>query len=44
MREEVAAQIGDDPLAERHHEIVARARGDREHRDDADQRDEIERG
>ena len=40
--EEVAAQIGDDPLAERHDEVVARPRGDRQHRDDADQGGEIE--
>ena len=42
MREEIAAQVGDDPLAERHHEIVARARSEREHRDDADHRGEID--
>ena len=41
MGEEIAAQIGDDALAERHHEIVTRARGEREHRDDADHRDEV---
>ena len=42
MGEDVAAQVGDDPLAERHDEVVAGARGEREHRDDADQADEIE--
>ena len=41
MGEEIAAQIGDDALAERHHEVVAGARGEREHRDDADHGDEI---
>ena len=41
MREQIAAQIGDHPLAERHHEIVARARRQREHGDDADHGDEI---
>ena len=42
MGEEIGAQIGDHPLAERHHEIVARARRDREHGDDADHRQEID--
>ncbi len=41
MLEQVAAQIRDDPFAERHHEVVANAGGDREHRDDADHRAEI---
>ena len=42
MGEDVAAQVGDDALAERHDQVVAGARGDREHGDDADQADEIE--
>ena len=42
MGEDVAAQVGDDPLAERHDQVVAGAGGDREHGDDADQADEIE--
>ena len=41
MGEDIAAQIGDDALAERHDEIVARARGEREHGDDADHGAEI---
>ena len=41
MREQVAAQIGHHPLAERHHEIVPRARREREHGDDPDHGDEI---
>jgi hypothetical protein len=41
MREQVAAQIGHDPLAERHHEIEPRPRREREHGDHPDHRDEI---
>ncbi len=41
MGEEVAAQRRHDPLAERHHEVVARSRSDREHGHDADQGGEI---
>ena len=44
MGEEIAAQIGDDPLAERHDEIVARAGGEREHGDDPDHRRGNRRG
>ncbi len=42
MGEDVAAQVGHDPLAERHDQVVAGARRDRQHGDDADQADEIE--
>ena len=42
MAKEIAAQIRDDPLAERHDEIIAHAGGDREHADDADQEDEVD--
>ena len=42
MGEEVGAQVGDHPLAERHDQVVAGARGDREHRDDADHGEEID--
>ena len=37
MAKKIAAQIGDDPLAKRRHEIVARARGEGERRHDGDQ-------
>jgi hypothetical protein len=42
MGEDVAAQVGHDPLAERHDEVVAHAGGDRQRRDDADQAEKIE--
>ena len=38
MGEEIGAQVGDDPLADRHDEVVARAGGESEHGDDADHR------
>ena len=41
MGEEIGAQVGDHPLAERHHQVVARAGGQREHRDDADHGEKI---
>ncbi len=37
MAKKIAAQIGDDALAEGRHEIVARARGEGERRDNGDQ-------
>jgi hypothetical protein len=33
MREHIAAQIGDDPLAQRHHKVIANARSERENAD-----------
>ena len=42
MGEEVRAQVRDDPLAERHDEIVARPGSDREHGDDAEHAEEID--
>ena len=41
MGEHVAAQIGDDALAERGDEVVARGAGEREHGHDRDQHREI---
>ena len=41
MREHVAAQIGDDALADGHDEVVARGAGEREHGDDRDHHAEI---
>ena len=41
MGEDAGAHIGDDALAERADEVVARGAGQGEHRRDADQRDEI---
>ena len=41
MREHVAAQIGDDALADGHDEVVARCAGKGEHRDDRDHHAEI---
>ena len=40
MGEEVAAEIGDDPLAERHHQVEAGGAGEREQPGEHDQRDE----
>ena len=41
MGEEIGAQVGDHPFAERHHEVVAGAGGEREHCDDADHGEKI---
>ena len=41
MREQVAAQVGDDPLADRHDQVIARPRSEREHRDDAEHRGKV---
>ncbi len=41
MPEHRRAQIRDDALAQRHDEVVAAARGEREHADDKDHRTEI---
>ena len=41
MGEEIGAKVGDHPFAERHHEVVAGAGGEREHRDDADHGEKI---
>jgi hypothetical protein len=41
MLEEIGAQITDDALAKRHHEIEARGGGERERRGDRDHRAEI---
>ena len=38
MGEQVAAQVADDPLAQPRHEVEARARGDRQHDGDGQQR------
>ena len=41
MGEKIGAEVGDHPFAERHHEVVAGAGGEREHRDDADHGEKI---
>ena len=41
VREHVAPEIGDDALADRHHQVVARGAGQREHRDHRDHHAEI---
>ena len=39
--EEIGAKVGDHPFAQRHHEVVSGAGGQREHRDDTDHGQEI---
>ena len=41
MGEEVGAKVSDHAFAERHHQVIARARGQREHRDDPDHSQKI---
>ncbi|MGY4353669.1 hypothetical protein ACVW0J_000162 [Bradyrhizobium sp. i1.7.7] len=41
MREDVAPQVGDDALADRHHEVVSRGAGKREHGDHRDHHREV---
>ena len=41
MGEKIGAKVRDNPFAERHHQVVSRARSQREHRNDADHRQKI---
>ena len=41
MGEEIGAKVGDHPLAQRHHQVVSRSGGEREHCDDADHGEKI---
>ncbi len=41
MREHFAPDVGDDPLADGHHQVVARGAGDGEDRDDGDHHGEV---